>query len=96
MDENQEGSVSAWYRLVPDDQKISYKVTPRPGALMRARLLGGQLQALADLMLALGDEEKDGLKFETFVADISMDDDGSITFDLAVLPEVPDESDDNG
>lgn len=79
----------AWYSEVPDDQKISYSVTPLPGAMLRAELLGAQLRAMARLMRVLGDEAADGVKWETFVGNIGMSDGGTVTFDLVVLPRLP-------
>ena len=80
--------MTMWYKEVPDDQRISYSVTPLPGALMRADLIGGQLRALARLMRACADEPKSGIQMEVFVGGIRMDEGGSIHFDLAVLPKI--------
>lgn len=82
-----------WYREVPDDQRFSFTVFPKPGSLFRAKMLGGQLQAMAELMTEMGD--KGSMHFETFVADIKMHDDGAIRFDLAVLPRAPAEQPEN-
>lgn len=69
-----------------DKQRMTYRITPMPGALLPAGSLGGQLSALADLFRALG--RQDGLNLKTLVSDISMDDDGSINFELYIIPAV--------
>lgn len=83
-------SKAMWYKEVPDNQRFSYTVTPLPGSLMRAKMLGGQLKALSKLMTALGDQ--DGYDMETFLADISMGGGGTVKFDLVVLPKLPNDA----
>lgn len=67
-------------------QRMQYRITPMPGALLPAGSLGGQLSALADLFQALG--KQDGLNLKTLVSDIHMEHDGSISFELYIIPAV--------
>jgi hypothetical protein len=66
------------------DQKLRYRVTPQPNSLLSAESLGGQLSVLSDLFAELG--KKDGVPLKTFVSQIAMHEDGSIEFELAILP----------
>lgn len=68
---------------VGKDQRFSYRVHPEEAGMMQAKLIGGQLIALDDLMRACAKE--DGGKVRTYIDRITTHDDGSLEFSLVVL-----------
>lgn len=74
---------------ISHDQKMTYRVTPQPGVMMTAQAVGGQLVALGDLLRSIAQEE-DTRKWRTAVSRIVTNDDGSMEFDLIILPEIDD------
>lgn len=70
-------------------QRLQYKITPSPDSLMTLKSIGGQLQALGELFEAIAKDH--GEKVLVGLAGIAMDQsDGSITFDVLVLPLIRD------
>jgi len=67
----------------PDDQCISYRITPKPGSLMSATGIAKQLLAISKMMEA----PEDGLRWKVMLRAIFTEADGSIRFDLAVAPK---------
>lgn len=66
------------------EQRIGYRITPSPNSLLPADSLGGQLTALAQLFAELG--KQDGQPLKTLVHSICMEEDGSVKFDLVIVP----------
>lgn len=73
----------ALYRHIPDQQRLSFKITPIEGQLLRADFIGAQIKNLARLYRVAGDDEN---KWQTFLTGLSMDDDGSVTVEVSLLP----------
>jgi len=71
---------------VGKDQKFSYRVYPESKGMMQAKVIGGQLVAMDDLMRAVA--RQDGGKVRTYIEKITTHDDGSIEFFLVVLSVV--------
>ncbi len=69
------------------EQRVQYVVTPQANALMTAESLGGQLSSLSKLFAQLADA--DGYKVKTMIGGIAMREDGSIAFDLIIMPLAP-------
>jgi hypothetical protein len=67
----------------PKDQCVSYRVTPLPGALMSATAIAKQILALAKIM----ESPEDGLRWKVLIRGIFTEADGSVRFDLVVLPK---------
>ncbi len=72
---------------VGKDQRLSYRVYPEsPGSMMQAKVIGGQLVAMDDLMRACA--RQDGGKVRTYIERVETHGDGSLEFHLAVLSVV--------
>lgn len=78
---------AACFAVIPDDQRISFRVVPAPGRLLRASMVGGQIRAIARLLKAGSDRRKDGRETDVFVSGIWMDDEGAVTVETVTLPE---------
>lgn len=67
----------------PAEQLLSYKVTPgEPGGLMNAAMIAKQLLAISKLMEA----PEDGHRWKVALRGIYTHSDGTIQFDLVVMP----------
>ena len=67
----------------PAEQRLSYKITPETNGLMSASSIGKQLTAIAELM----EMSDDGMKWKVGIRAIYTEADGSIRFDLAIMPK---------
>jgi len=72
---------------MPADQKFSYKVTPQPGRLMLADMIGKQLAAVSDLFRAVGKDVTPEVQWICALAGCGMEGDGSVRFDLIIMPK---------
>lgn len=75
----------AW--SVPKDQRLTYKISPAvPGGPFNAQSIGEQLSALAKMLRISSNEDSD-LKWMTGITAAYTYADGSIAFDLVILPK---------
>ena len=79
----------AGYKVIPDDQKMMFRLAPRNGALVKASLLGAAIRNVGKLISACSDSS--GSDEETFITSISMNEFGVIDIEFSVLPRFPDE-----
>lgn len=85
--ESREPAISLGAR-VSKEQRVKYQVKPAPNMLLSAQGLGGQLSVLGDIMKEVA--KADGYKVHTLIAGISMLDDGTISFELVICPDIGD------
>ena len=71
---------------IPADQRFSFKITPLPGRLLDATLIGGSIRALSRLHAALGADLDPPQKCKTYILGAAVEDDGSFRIDFTVLP----------
>lgn len=76
--------MQACYTVIPDDQRMTFTIKPTPGALIRAKTVGGTIRSMARLLQLCGDEA--GVKQETFITGLSMSEEGGIEIEFSVLP----------
>lgn len=71
---------------VGDKQRLMYRITPMSNSLLPADTMGKQLTALAEIFRSIG--KQDGVNLKTMVASIKTEDDGTVAFELFIMPAV--------
>lgn len=82
---DEDGKVMMGYK-VPSEQKITIKIVPNEGGLVNAIVFGGMVRSAGRLLKACCDNDSD-IKFEVFMCGLRILDDGTIEFEMAILPE---------
>ena len=70
---------------IPKDQQFSFRITPLPGRLLDASVIGKSIAALSDLHAAIGKDIDPGVKWGTYITGAELEKDGSFRLDVAVL-----------
>ena len=63
---------------------MTLQITPGPGRLIQAKTVAGTLDALADMLVADGNEM--GHETTVHVHDLSVDDDGAVKISVTAVP----------
>jgi len=75
----------AW--TIPEEQRLTYKITPDKPGLFSARSIGGQLTALAKLLESEANKDDPKLKWLVALTAAYTHADGSISFDIMLTPK---------
>ena len=75
---------------VPEEQRVKFTLQPIEGQLLRAATVGASLRSLARIFRAKDDPSD--RPYDTFLAGLTMTEDGGIEFELLVLPKLEPET----
>jgi len=85
--DKEKSKIVVGYSVIPDDQKVVFKVTPKPGSLLKASLVGSTIRGVSRLLKACSDDPNADV--ETFITGLSMHEDGSAEIQFAILARIP-------
>lgn len=89
MSERVKGEPVALAWALPKDQALTYKISPKPGTMFNADSIGEQLMLLAKLLTETSDKDSPDVKWMTGISAAYTHADGSISFDLVIMPHGP-------
>jgi hypothetical protein len=71
---------------IPSEQRLSYRVRPNDGGFLTAAAVGGQIEAIADLLERIAKKDNPDQKWQVAITAAYTEADGSLNFELLLAP----------